>query len=76
MQGLAKVDPGRPPLGVVGGIARLKQVLGLQVRPGAMVESSRGGIEDEWCCGIAHALSRHLYRGHHSCGKQPEKFTW
>jgi len=33
----------------------LKKVPGLQVRPGAMVESSRGGIEDEWCCGIAHA---------------------
>ena len=55
VQGLAKVDPGRRPLGVVGGIAGLKQVPGLQVRPGAMVKSSRGGIEDEWCCGIAHA---------------------
>src|SRR5262249_48144728 len=65
---LAEIDPGRPPLGVVGGISGFKQVPGLQVRPGAMVESSRAGIEDEWCCGIAHALLRHLYRGHHSCG--------
>ena len=40
VQGLAEVDPGRPPLGVVGGIAGLNQVPGLQVRPGAMVESS------------------------------------
>src|SRR5947207_2305334 len=37
---LAEVDPGRPPLGVVGGIAGLEQVPGLQVRPGAMVELS------------------------------------
>ena len=49
------VNPGRPPLGVVGGIAGLKQVPGPQVCPGAMVESSRAGIEDEWCRGIAHA---------------------
>jgi hypothetical protein len=55
VQGLAKVDPGRPPLGVIGGIAGLKQIPRLQVRPGTMVESSRAGIEDEWCCGIAHA---------------------
>ena len=55
VQRFAKVDPGRPSLRVVGGIAGLKQVPGLQVRPGAMVESSRGGIEDEWSCGIAHA---------------------
>ena len=54
VQRLAKVDPGRPPLSIVGGISGLKQVPGLQVRPGAMVESSRAGIEDEWCGGIAH----------------------
>src|SRR5215831_12244581 len=56
VQSLAKVDPGRPPLSVVGGIAGLKQVPGLQIRPGAMVEPSRADIEDEWCCRIAHAL--------------------
>src|ERR1051326_1359711 len=51
--GLAEVDPGRLPLGVVGGIARLKQVSGLQVSFGAMIETSRVG-EDERCRGIAY----------------------
>src|SRR6266576_7025355 len=40
LQGLAEVDPGRPPSRVVEGIAGLNQVPGFQVRPGAMVESS------------------------------------
>src|SRR5947207_1920018 len=38
--GLAEVDPWRPPLRVVGGIAALKHVPGLQLRLGAVVERS------------------------------------
>lgn len=38
--GLAEVDPGRSPLRVVGGIAALKHVPGLQLRLGAVVERS------------------------------------
>src|SRR2546423_14818543 len=53
VQGLAKVYPWRFPLRVVGGIAALKQIPGLQVRPGAMVEATRVGVEDQWCCGFA-----------------------
>src|SRR5205085_9600878 len=55
VQGLAEVDPRRPPLGVVGRIAGLKQVSGLQVRPRAMVESSRVAVKKEWFCRFVHA---------------------
>ncbi len=55
VQRLAEVDPGRLPLGVVGGITGLKQLPGLQVGLSAMVESLRVGIEDEWFCGFLHA---------------------
>jgi hypothetical protein len=68
VQGLAKVDPGRPPLGVVGGIAGLKQVPRASGPPGCHGRIVASWYRRRMVLGDCSCLSRHLYRGHHSCG--------